>query len=62
MDSSPAQTQGSAAVRSGPLVNIVTWLLLVISILALLSRLFSKRSINKPLGPDDALVGVALVS
>ena len=53
--------QPTLATRGGQLVNIVTWFLLAVSVLAVIARISAKRTILKWLGLDDALVVAALV-
>jgi hypothetical protein len=46
----------------GPFVNVVTWVLLITSTLAVLTRLITKRALRRRIGVDDAFVVAALVS
>lgn len=65
MDSSTSFTTQSPpfdlAKNHGPIVNIVAWLLLVISTLSTVSRLASKYAFAKKLQRDDLLAFFALV-
>jgi hypothetical protein len=46
----------------GSFVNIVTWILLITSALAVLTRLVTKRALRRRIDVDDAFVVAALVS
>jgi hypothetical protein len=46
----------------GPFLNVVTWVLLITSALAVLTRLVTKRALRRRLDVDDAFVIAALVS
>jgi heme/copper-type cytochrome/quinol oxidase subunit 1 len=46
----------------GPFVNVVTWILLITSTLAVLTRLITKRALSRRIDIDDAFVIAALVS
>jgi heme/copper-type cytochrome/quinol oxidase subunit 1 len=46
----------------GPFVNVVTWILLITSGLAVLTRLITKRALRRRIDVDDAFVIAALVS
>ena len=45
----------------GSFVNIVTWILLITSALAVLTRLVTKRALRRRIDVDDAFVVAALV-
>jgi heme/copper-type cytochrome/quinol oxidase subunit 1 len=45
----------------GPYVNVVTWILLITSTLAVLTRLITKRALRRRIDVDDAFVIAALV-
>jgi hypothetical protein len=45
----------------GPFVNVVTWILLITSTLAVLTRLITKRALRRRIDIDDAFVIAALV-
>jgi hypothetical protein len=47
---------------AGPLINVITWILLIASGLAVLTRLTTKRALGRRWGIDDAFVVAALVS
>lgn len=45
----------------GPFLNVVTWVLLITSALAVLTRLVTKRAMRRRMDVDDAFVVAALV-
>jgi hypothetical protein len=45
----------------GPFVNVVTWILLITSALAVLTRLITKRALRRRIDVDDVFVIAALV-
>lgn len=45
----------------GPYINVITWILLITSTLAVLTRLITKRALRRRIGVDDAFVVAALV-
>lgn len=45
----------------GPFLNVVTWILLITSALAVLTRLVTKRALRRRIDVDDAFVVAALV-
>jgi uncharacterized protein YqgC (DUF456 family) len=45
----------------GPFINVVTWILLITSTLAVLTRLITKRALKRHIKIDDAFVIAALV-
>lgn len=46
----------------GPIVNIVGWLCIVTTILAILTRLLLRLTTTGRINKDDALVGLGMVS
>lgn len=46
----------------GPVVNVITWFLLVASVLCVITRFVTKLAISRRLASDDVLILVALVS
>jgi hypothetical protein len=46
----------------GPFVNVVTWILLITSALAVLTRLITKRALRRRIDIDDLFIIAALVS
>ena len=57
-----SRTKPALSNSHGNTVNIVTWFLLVSSVLATFARLLTKRALNRNLSLDDATLLVALVS
>ncbi|CAI6337603.1 unnamed protein product [Periconia digitata] len=47
---------------SGPFVNVVTWIMLITSTLAVLTRLVTKRALRRRIDVDDAFVAAALLA
>lgn len=45
----------------GPFLNVVTWMLLITSALAVMTRLVTKRALRRRIDVDDAFVVAALV-
>ncbi|KAF4626959.1 hypothetical protein G7Y89_g11197 [Cudoniella acicularis] len=45
----------------GPVVNIATWLLLVISVVAVVARLSTKWAVTHRMNWDDLLIGISLI-
>jgi heme/copper-type cytochrome/quinol oxidase subunit 1 len=45
----------------GPFINVVTWILLITSTLAVLTRLITKRALARRIKIDDGFVIAALV-
>lgn len=45
----------------GPFVDVVTWILLITSTLAVVTRLVTKRALRRSMDVDDAFVMLALV-
>ncbi|KAI8938406.1 hypothetical protein NX059_004301 [Plenodomus lindquistii] len=45
----------------GPFINVVTWVLLITSALAVLTRLITKRALRRNIDIDDAFVVAALI-
>ena len=56
------RTQTAQTNSHGNAVNIISWFLLVFSVLATLARLLTKRAMNRTLSYDDIALLVALVS
>ena len=46
----------------GRFLNVITWILLITSTLAVLTRLVTKRALRRRIDVDDAFVVAALVS
>jgi hypothetical protein len=57
----PLQRQPGSAADVGPFLNVVTWVLLITSVLAVLTRLITKRALRRRIDVDDAFVVLALV-
>lgn len=57
----PVPRQPGSSADVGPFVNVVTWILLITSALAVLTRLITKRALRRSLDFDDAFVLLALV-
>lgn len=45
----------------GRSVSVVTWFLLAVATIAVLTRLFTKRAVSRRLNADDGLVIISLV-
>jgi hypothetical protein len=45
----------------GPFLNVITWILLITSTLAVLTRLVTKRALRRRIDIDDGFVVAALV-
>ena len=58
----PIPRQPGSRDNLGPFVNVVTWILLITSALAVLTRLITKRALRRRIDVDDAFVIAALVS
>lgn len=58
----PIPRQPGSSANLGPFVNVVTWILLITSALAVLTRLITKRALRRRIDVDDAFVIAALVS
>jgi hypothetical protein len=56
------QRHPGSEVDLGPFLNVVTWILLITSTLAVLTRLITKRALRRRVDVDDAFVIAALVS
>ena len=54
--------QDAPEVNLGPFLNVVTWVLLITSTLAVLTRLIIQRALKRRIDVDDAFVVAALVS
>ena len=57
----PLPRQPGSSADVGPFINVVTWILLITSALAVLTRLITKRALRRSLDVDDAFVLLALV-
>lgn len=57
----PLPRQPGSGADIGPFVNVVTWVLLITSALAVLTRLVTKRALRRSLDIDDVFVLLALV-
>ena len=57
----PLPRQPGSAADVGPFLNVVTWVLLITSALAVLTRLITKRALRRRIDVDDAFVVLALV-
>lgn len=57
----PIPRQPGSRDDLGPFLNVVTWVLLVTSALAVLTRLITKRALKRRVDIDDAFVLSALV-
>lgn len=58
----PIARQPGSKDDLGPFINVVTWILLITSALAVLTRLITKRALRRRMDIDDAFVIAALVS
>ena len=54
--------QPGSTADVGPFLNVVTWVLLITEVLAVLTRLVTKRALKRRIDVDDAFVVAALVS
>jgi hypothetical protein len=57
----PTSRRPGSSTDVGPFVNVVTWILLITSALAVLTRLITKRALRRRVDVDDAFVVLALV-
>ena len=57
----PIPRRPGSSADVGPFVNVVTWTLLITSALAVLTRLVTKRALQRRIDVDDAFVMLALV-
>lgn len=57
----PIPRQPGSRDDLGPFLNVVTWILLITSALAVLTRLVTKRALSRRIDVDDAFVIAALV-
>lgn len=57
----PIPRQPGSRDNLGPFLNVVTWVLLITSALAVLTRLVTKRALKRRVDVDDAFVLLALV-
>ena len=53
--------QPGSAQNVGPFINVITWILLITSALAVLTRLVTKRALRRRIDIDDVFVVDALV-
>lgn len=58
----PIPRQPGSRDNLGPFLNVVTWILLITSALAVVTRLITKRALKRRVDVDDAFVLLALVS
>ncbi|KAH7359538.1 hypothetical protein BKA66DRAFT_500717 [Pyrenochaeta sp. MPI-SDFR-AT-0127] len=58
----PIPRQPGSSENVGPFLNVVTWILLITSALAVLTRLITKRALRRRIDVDDAFVIAALVA
>lgn len=58
----PIPRQPGSRDNLGPFLNVVTWILLITSALAVVTRLVTKRALKRRVDVDDAFVLLALVS
>lgn len=57
----PIPRQPRSGDDLGPFLNVVTWILLITSTLAVLTRIITKRALKRRVDVDDAFVLLALV-
>jgi len=57
----PIPRQPGSSADVGPFVNVVTWILLITSALAVMTRLITKRALKRSFDIDDTFVVLALV-
>ena len=57
----PLPREPGSSADFGPYINVVTWVLLITSALAVLTRLVTKRALRRNLDIDDGFVLLALV-
>lgn len=57
----PLPREPGSSADVGPYINVVTWVLLITSALAVLTRLVTKRALKRSLDIDDGFVLLALV-
>jgi hypothetical protein len=58
----PIPRQPGSRDNLGPFLDVVTWILLITSALAVVTRLITKRALKRRVDVDDAFVLLALVS
>ncbi|KAF2475868.1 uncharacterized protein BDR25DRAFT_212428 [Lindgomyces ingoldianus] len=58
----PVARHPGSADDLGPFLNVITWVLLITSALAVLTRLVTKRALKRRIDVDDALVVGALIT
>ena len=49
------------AVDHGPVINVVTWVLLVSTTLAMIARMITKMAVRRKLDRSDVVMGVGYV-
>ena len=49
------------AVDHGPVINVVTWVLLVSTTLAMIARIVTKMAVRRKLDRSDVVIGVGYV-
>lgn len=57
----PIPRQPGSRDDLGPFLNVVTWILLITSALAVVTRLVTKRALRRLVDVDDVFVVLALV-
>jgi hypothetical protein len=57
----PIPRQPGSRDDLGPFLNVVTWILLITSALAVVTRLITKRALKRRVDIDDVFVVLALV-
>lgn len=62
MSLTPAPSPQFRTKNLGRIVSVVTWFLLAVATIAVLTRLFTKRVVSRRLSADDGLVVISLVS
>lgn len=60
-DSFPVTRHPGSGQDVGPFLNVITWILLITSGLAVLTRLVTKKALHRRIDVDDAFVIAALV-
>ena len=57
----PIPRQPGSGNDLGPFLNVVTWIMLITSALAVVTRLITKRALKRRVDIDDVFVVLALV-
>jgi hypothetical protein len=57
----PIPRQPGSGDDLGPFLNVVTWIMLITSALAVVTRLITKRALKRRVDIDDVFVVLALV-